>query len=241
MHLAHKERTTVVGGWIACCSCCGYLSYSMCEGLSLLLLCNLSLLLLLLKQNLMNMTSLSWLELDLEYVPFSVAHPLRGRCTTKEVVIAEVPSRLQIVLRKAVSLILNLEQLPFIFLHETWELLLHELEAVVMCGSNTVVLLVLSISLACCSLAKLKQMLWELLETWNSSNASHESETLPRSKRIQRKRSWLDQLSRIAVWVLQVMSKHVCMEIWLLVEALVTAFETAGERLLPCVDPEMSL
>jgi hypothetical protein len=119
--------------------------------------------------------------------------------------------------------------------------LLHELEAVVMCGSNTVVLLVLSISLACCSLAKLKQMLWELLETWNSSNASHESETLPRSKRIQRKRSWLDQLSRIAVWVLQVMSKHVCMEIWLLVEALVTAFETAGERLLPCVDPEMSL
>lgn len=91
----------------------------MCEGLSLLLLCNLSLLLLLLKQNLMNMTSLSWLELDLEYVPFSVAHPLRGRCTTKEVVIAEVPSRFQIVLRKAVSLILNLEQLPFIFLHET--------------------------------------------------------------------------------------------------------------------------
>lgn len=95
----------------------GYMRDSLSEGLSLLLLSDLSLLLLLLLEDVMHLAVVPGLVLDPEH-----GRPL----ALVDVVIAEVAARLEVVS----PVVLNLEQLSLVLLHEPGELLLDQFHAV---------------------------------------------------------------------------------------------------------------
>jgi hypothetical protein len=49
----------------------------------------------------------------------------------------------------------------------------------------------------------------------------------------------LQVLGDVAVWVLQVMGQHMCMEVRFLIKTLVTSLKAAEEGLLPSMYPQM--
>jgi hypothetical protein len=58
---------------------------------------------------------------------------------------------------------------------------------------------------------------------------------------IQRDCTWFNEMCCItAVGVLQMMSQHMSMQVWLLIESFMTPFEATQERFLACMDPKMS-
>jgi hypothetical protein len=102
---------------VSCGSGGGHMRDRLGKSLSLLLLRNLSLLLLLLLEDLMHLAPLPGLVLDPEHGrPFALV----------DVVIAEVSAGLEIVS----PVVLNLEELSLVLFHESGELLLDELHAV---------------------------------------------------------------------------------------------------------------